>query len=137
MMSREFSLEATLKIWDFIFGGIDSTMVSAFIVDKAQEDCIDFDSLLKAPRDDPFINLECLSIAMIALLKEDLLEADFSMCLGLLMSYKEPQDFTSVLTKSCKVRDSLLNGAKYERSPSPENSDNQAHDHDSEEAKGP
>ena len=87
MMSREFCLETTLKVWDFIFSGIEERMVSSMI-DTANDE--DYENLLKEPNMDPFINLECLSVAMISLIKGDLLESDFSMCLGLLMSYKEP-----------------------------------------------
>ena len=95
MMSREFCIETTLKMWDFMFSGIGEDMVTAAL--SIQEDNIDFGSLLKEISQDPFINLECLSIAMISLTKADLLESDFSMCLGLLMSYKEPDDPSIVL----------------------------------------
>lgn len=88
-MSREFCLETSLKVWDFIFSGIEEQMVSAMIGAGGDEN-MDYEDLLKEPRMDPYINLECLSVAMIALIKGDLLESDFSMCLGLLMSYKEP-----------------------------------------------
>ena len=47
-------------------------------------------------------------MAMITLIKEDLLESDFSMCLGLLMSYKEPEDVMSVINRSVLVRDAIL-----------------------------
>ena len=89
-MSREFEMETTLKMWDFIFSGISSAMITDVLA--TSEDNIDYDNLLKEARSDPYINLECLSVAMIALIKADLLEADFSMCLGLLMSYKEPEN---------------------------------------------
>ena len=78
-----------------MFSGIGEDMVTAAL--SIQEDNIDFGSLLKETSQDPFINLECLSIAMISLTKADLLESDFSMCLGLLMSYKEPDDPSIVL----------------------------------------
>ena len=97
MMSREFQLETTLKMWDFIFVGIEPVMVETIQEENKVEDELNYDTLLKAPKEDPFINLECISIAMISLLKTDLLESDFSMCLGLLMSYKEPEDPSTVL----------------------------------------
>ena len=56
---------------------------------------------------------------MIALIKEDLLESDFSMCLGLLMSYSEPADPSTVLEHGNKVRRTLINGDQYEKVPSP------------------
>jgi len=62
---------------------------------------------------DPFINLECLSVAMISLNKAELLESDFSMCLGLLMSYREPNDPLVVLEQANKVRQALLANERY------------------------
>ena len=50
---------------------------------------------------------------MIALIKADLLESDFSMCLGLLMSYKEPDNPQSILDHADKVRKNLVNGEVY------------------------
>ena len=76
--------------------------------------------MLKEPQVDPFIGLECLSVAMIALIKADLLESDFSMCLGLLMSYKEPDQPAIVLEQAQKVRLALLKNQAYERVPTPE-----------------
>lgn len=84
-------------MWDFIFVGIEPVMVETIQEENKVEDELNYDTLLKAPKEDPFINLECISIAMISLLKTDLLESDFSMCLGLLMSYKEPEDPSTVL----------------------------------------
>lgn len=114
ILSREFSLENSLRIWDFILSGIDKSMLVAF--SPGQEN---LDDLLKKPNEDPFINLECLSVAMIALIKEELLESDFSMCLGLLMSYKEPDQLTQVLEHANKVRLALIENQPYERVPSP------------------
>ena len=112
MMSREFSLETSLKIWDFIFSGIEPDMITA-VLSTQEEEVTDYENLLKEPSQDPFINLECLSVAMIALIKEDLLESDFSMCLGLLMSYSEPADPSTVLEHGNKVRRTLINGEQY------------------------
>lgn len=97
MMSREFSLETSLKIWDFIFSGIEEGMIASFNAQAPESTSLDYDTLLKEPQVDPFIGLECLSVAMIALIKAELLESDFSMCLGLLMSYKEPDQPACVL----------------------------------------
>ena len=115
MLSREFCLETSLKMWDFMLSGIDQRMLTGHSPDSEN-----FDELLKQPRDDPFINLECLSVAMIALIKEDLLESDFSMCLGLLMSYKEPAQPSTILEHANKVRRALIDGERYQRVPSPD-----------------
>ena len=122
MMSREFQLETTLKIWDFIFAGIEPAMVEQMEHELTQEE-LNYDTLLKAPKEDPYINLECFSIAMISLLKADLLESDFSMCLGLLMSYKEPEDPLVVLEQALKVRNTLIHDHKYEKIKLPEKED--------------
>ena len=45
---------------------------------------------------------------MVAQIKADLLESDFSMCLGLLMSYKEPDNPSSILEHANKVRLNLI-----------------------------
>ena len=42
------------------------------------------------------------------------MEADFSMCLGLLMSYKEPEDILTIIKRGELVRDSIINGKPYE-----------------------
>ena len=41
---------------------------------------------------------------MVILIKEELMECDFSMCLGLLMSYKEPDSALSIIRKAVKIR---------------------------------
>jgi len=51
---------------------------------------------------------------MIALIREDLLESDFSMCLAYLMSYKNTDDPLAVIQKAEKVRNSFLYGQEYE-----------------------
>ena len=56
---------------------------------------------------------------MIALIKDELLESDFSMCLGLLMSFKEPENPQSILDHANNVRKNLVLGERYQRLPSP------------------
>ena len=109
-MSREFCIESTLKLWDFIFSGMSNQMVDDVLALNEDDASV---ILLKEPAQDPFINLESLSVAMIALIKGELLESDFSMCLGLLMSYREPDDPTQVLEHANKVRRSLINNEEY------------------------
>ena len=68
---------------------------------------------LKTPQDDPLINLEFLSVAMITLIREDLLESDNNMCLGLLMSYKVPEDCLVVIQRAQMVRNAYMYGGEY------------------------
>jgi hypothetical protein len=110
-MSREYNVESTLVLWDYIFAGILDSQEGYRGRSGAITDYDEFD--LKAPQDDPFVNLEFLSVAMIALIREDLLESDISMCLGLLMSYKVPEDPLIVIKKAQKVRDAYLYAAPY------------------------
>lgn len=47
MMSREFCLETTLKVWDFIFSGIEEGMVTNMIGSSTNDDDIDYENLYK------------------------------------------------------------------------------------------
>lgn len=87
LLSREYEIQSCLLVWDFIFSGAVSS-------------------------DDPMQNLDLLCTAMILSLRYDLMESDDStMCLGLLMSFKEPKDVKSeILEKAVKVRECLVNG---------------------------
>lgn len=77
-MSREFEIENCLLVWDFIFSG----------------------AYLASDGGDLMQNLDFVSVAMILSKKRDLLESDFSMCLGILMSFKEPESILEILTKA-------------------------------------
>ena len=111
-MSREYNVESTLVVWDYIFAGILDSQDGYRSRSGAIAEYDEFD--LKAPQHDPFVNLEFLSVAMIALIREDLLDSDLSMCLGLLMSYKVPEDPLIVIRKAQKIRDAYLYAAPYE-----------------------
>ena len=110
-MSREYGIESTLLIWDFIFSGVLSSKID---LNESEEKL-----LFRKPELDPFINLEFISTAMIILVKEELMESDFSMCLGMLMSYKEPESPLGVISKAVEIRAAILENKKYIRSPSP------------------
>ena len=98
-----------MKVWDYILSGIDYTKQTTKDVVIMDDDL----SLYQRPMDDPLVNLEFLSVGMITLIKEDLMEADFSMCLGLLMSYKEPEDILSIVKRAEKIRDNIIHGKPY------------------------
>lgn len=103
-MSREYNVDHTLVLWDYIFAGILDTTRSGNEYDE-------FD--LRSAQDDPFVNLEFLSVAMICLIREDLLDSDLSMCLGLLMSYKVPSDPLIVIKKAQQIRNAYLYAMPY------------------------
>jgi hypothetical protein len=89
LLTREFSLDSTLKAWDFIFA----------------DSYASFQDKLRA--------LDYLSVAMIHSKREELMESEYSMCLGLLMSYKEPEDFqTEILAKAVLVSTCLQEGRR-------------------------
>ena len=51
---------------------------------------------------------------MILSKKAELLESDFSMCLGILMSFKEPRSLSEdILSLAQKVRETVLDGVPY------------------------
>lgn len=103
-MSREYEVEATLLVWDYIFAGMMDI--------QGTEGYDGYE--LRAPQDDPLVNLEFLSVAMITLLREDLLDSDSSTCLGLLMSYKVPADTLTVLKRAKLVRNAYLYATPYD-----------------------
>jgi len=77
LLSREFNIENCLIVWDFIFAGAFGD-----VLDKMQ-------------------NLDFLCTAMIMSKRVDLMESDFSMCLGILMSFKEPENIVGdILSKA-------------------------------------
>jgi hypothetical protein len=55
-------------------------------------------------------NLDFLCVAMILSKKSELLESDFSMCLGTLMSFKEPESIKEILNRAQKVRSAIMEG---------------------------
>ena len=114
VMSREYCIESTLLVWDFIFSGV---MLSKIDLNNPFEN--EEDRMFRKPNADPFVNLEFLSCSMISQLKEELMESDFSMCLGMLMSYKEPPQMSTTINKAVEIREAILSGKKYNREPSP------------------
>jgi hypothetical protein len=56
---------------------------------------------------------------MILSKKIELLESDFSMCLGILMSFKEPESITEILDRAHRVREAIVNGLDFETEDSP------------------
>jgi TBC1 domain family member 5 len=74
LLSREFAFENTLLLWDYIFAGAD-----------------------RFTSEDKFQILEHVCIAMMLLMRQDLMENEDSAVLGMLMSYKEPEDLLSLL----------------------------------------
>ena len=114
VMSREYCIESTVIVWDFVFSGVSMSKI-----DLANPFESEVDRLFRPPSSDPFINLEFISCAMVVLLKEELMEYDFSMCLGTLMSYKEPKDLISVINKATVIRAAILEEKEYTRMPSP------------------
>ena len=99
VMSREYCIESTLMVWDFIFSGIKNSKIDLHNPFENEEE-----RMFRKPAADPFINLEFLSCAMVTLMKEELMENEFSACLGMLMSYKESQEPQEVIMKAVKIR---------------------------------
>lgn len=89
MLSREYKIENCLVIWDFIFAGAYTQL---------------------AQGGDLMQNLDFLCVAMILSKKSELLESDFSMCLGTLMSFKEPDSIIEILIRAQKVRSAIVDG---------------------------
>ena len=80
VLSREFNIENCFLAWDYIFCGVHYSNAKA--------------------DGNPFANLDFLCTAMILEKREDLLENEDSACLGILMSFKEPESIIKILDKA-------------------------------------
>jgi TBC1 domain family protein 5 len=95
VLSREYRIETCLLVWDFIFAGA-------------------YKQLKSHTTNDPLCNLDFVCVAMILSKKAELLESDFSMCLGILMSFNEPKSLSEdILSLAQKVRETVLEGVPY------------------------
>jgi len=90
LLSREFSFENTFIFWDYIFAGVS----------------------LSEERDS-FESLEHVCLSMMFSLRQDLMQNEDSAVLGMLMSYKEPEDVLFIIEKAQAIRDSLINGVPW------------------------
>ena len=80
-LSREFKIDQTLMLWDYIFSGIEASH-------KANPKAKGLEYL--PLKDDPLINLDYLCVSMIINIKKELMqESDMSMCLSHLLNYPE------------------------------------------------
>lgn len=90
MLSREFSLDLTLLFWDYILGGVFMQHTSshqslfAFPLKEAGTRLLE---PFPSKENDPFINLDIMCVSMIVLIRQELMESDFSMCLAHLLSF--------------------------------------------------
>ena len=100
VLSREFKIDFTLILWDFIFSGIESKHKSDYKCKGV--------NFLSTP-DDPLINIDYLCVAMIINIKAVLMESDYSMCLAYLLNYPETADTDNLLRYSLKIKEKILN----------------------------
>ena len=98
VLSREFEIKQTLVLWDYIFGGIESSH-------RADRRCRGLDFLETDL--DPLIGVDYLCTAMIVYIKSDLLESDFSMCMAYMLSYKGPSDPVTLVKEAARIRQKL------------------------------
>ena len=72
-----------MELWDYILAGIP---IQALTDEALLTPNYDLSEL----PEDPFNQLEFICLAMIVAKREELLDSDFSMCLGTFMKYDEP-----------------------------------------------
>ena len=92
MLSREFSISNTIQLWDFIF-----SLKRHFSKEDKLTDL----------KDDPLANLEYVVLSMVILKREDILQGDFSQCLGILMKYKEPSNVLGIIRHAVKIKNCI------------------------------
>ena len=98
VLSREFTIEHTLILWDYIFGGIESKH-------RGDRRCRGTEYLETS--EDPLINNDYLCTSMIVTIKEDLLESDFSMCMAYLLNYPKPNSLQTILIQAENIKKRL------------------------------
>lgn len=93
MLSREFPIDLTLLVWDYILGGVFVQHTSSHQKHFAfplKESLSRLQDPFPTKENDPFINLDIMCVSMIVAIKQELMESDFSMCLAYLLSYETP-----------------------------------------------
>lgn len=81
-------------VWDYLFCGVHLDI---------------------STRDNPFSNLDFLCVAMMITIQKDLLDNEDSACLGILMSFKEPENVIKILEKAQKIRLLIIDRIAYKR----------------------
>ena len=99
-----------MELWDYMLAGIPT---SALDEESLATPCYDLLELAE----DPFNQLEFSCLAMIVAKREELLESDFSMCLGTFMKYDEPKMTNSLTQLASKLKTCLLTGSKFPIAP--------------------
>lgn len=120
MLAREFNEQSSLQCWDFILGGMFTTVMSVHqdhvhfqsgsTPYNFKEKLVCFQKTIPGVLEDPLLNLECLCATMVLLKKDPLLESDFSMCLGTLWKYElnDPDDPSDLIARTIQVRKNYL-----------------------------
>lgn len=98
LLSREFETKHSLVLWDYIFGGIESSH-------RADRRCRGADFLEGDL--DPLIGVDYLCTAMIVNIKSKLLEGDFGMCMSYLLNYEGPSDPVALVKEASRIRQKL------------------------------
>jgi len=102
MLSREFSVQTSMELWDIILSGI-----------PAQSRYMRSDCQLAALEEDPYSMLEFLILAMIIVKRDELFESDFSSILGLFMKYDEPASTNDLSRMALQLKRALLEGHEF------------------------
>lgn len=114
VLSREFCVDSTLHLWDFILGGVylqHTAKHQALLASPSKENSKINETFLPQEKD-PFLNLDILCVGMIVHIRKELLESDFSMCLALMLSYEEPDDPSELISQTISIKKKLGLGAE-------------------------
>ncbi|CAI2359363.1 unnamed protein product [Moneuplotes crassus] len=130
ILSREFNIDMTLSLWDYIFSGIK---------DEYREDR-DFGDMYYAESyfdstEDPLINLDYLCLAMIENIRDKIYKQEIEDCLEVFFNYPEVKGASRLISVSEEKLKKLKSGTKIQSSSgSLKSKDNNLKD-DLEEAK--
>ncbi len=99
MLSREFTLDGILTIWDFIFSGVEESSFMHKVYE--QEDY--FFSFI-----DPLINMDFVCLALVSSVRKELLQKDFIECLKLLLDMPKVDSADSILKIAQRIKKVLV-----------------------------
>ena len=119
-MSREYTLDALLYIWDFFLSGV--TEKDREILEEAQRKSdvsASFyshnDYFQSGPQSDSLINLDYICVAMLCSVKENLLKEDQMGCLQILLNLPKMQTYAESLSIAQRVADKLEDVSKVKQ----------------------
>ncbi|CAI2359005.1 unnamed protein product [Moneuplotes crassus] len=111
ILSREFDIEISLSLWDYIFSGINDE----FRKDRDFGDMYYTEDYF-ASTEDPLINLDYLCLAMIENIRDKIYKQEMEDCLEVFFHYPEVKGASRLISVAGKIEKAVINGTEVESS---------------------